>query len=463
MMANFGRVLGRGLAFLVPAALGVVSLVYSGTLQQPPAAKEVNRAAVPVRVITVEPVAIVPRISGYGTVGPARQWRAVSRIEGEVAELQDGLAAGVLVAKGDLLIRIDDTDLRLTLAQTNAQLAAADVKDATLAASQQLAEADLELMRAELVRQQQLVEQGVATTASLDAVKRRELTAVTKVTEIDNQRQLAKAERAVQMAQKASVERSLEFAALRAPYDLRITNVSASVGQYASRGQVLLEGEGTDAAEVAAQFPMGGIGPLLRLAGNGTTVMDLKARVRLSAPGHDVVWKAVVDRVGDAIDSRTQSATVVVRVDDPLSEAVAGQRPPLRRNMFVEVVLMAPETEALVVPAEAVRDGTGLVVSENGTLEKRTLVTGYAVGDLAVVSEGLAPGDQLVITSPTIAVPGMEVKAVEDAARKAALLAEATGKPQPAGSAQGEGTGQGSGSGSGSGQGKGKSAGEVEK
>jgi RND family efflux transporter MFP subunit len=444
-MANFGTVLGRGLAFLFPAALGAASVVYSGSLQRPPAVSDVNRLAQPVRVITVEPVAIVPRISGYGTVSPAMQWRAVARIEGEVADLRNGLAAGVLVAAGELLLAIDDTDLRLDLAQTNAQLAAADVKDATLAASQEIAEADLELMRAELARQEQLVEQGVAPRASLDASKRQELTARSKATEINNQRRLAEAERAVLVAQKASVERALGFAELRAPYDLRITGVSASVGQYVSRGQTLVEGEGIEAVEVAAQFPMGGIGPLLRLAGGGMTVMDLKARVRLSAPGHNVVWKAVVDRVGDAIDSRTQSAAVVVRVDDPLGEAVAGQRPPLRRNMFVEVLLMAPETQALAVPAEAVRDGAGLVVTEEGTLERRKLVIGYTMGDLAVVTEGLAAGEQLVITSPTIAVPGMAVKPVEDAARMAALLAEATGKAQPAGSGQGKGQGNAAG------------------
>lgn len=442
-MANLGRILGRGLAFLLPAALGAASIVYSGSLQRPPDVSAVTRPAQPVRVITVEPVAVVPRLSGYGIVSPARQWRAVTRIDGEVETLRDGLAAGALVDGGDLLIAIDDTDLRLELAQTDAQLAAADVRDATLADSQQIAEADLELMRAELSRQEQLVEQGVATRASLDALRRQELIARSKVTEIDNQRRLAAAERAVLVAQKASVERALGFAELRAPYDLRITSVPVSVGQYVSRGQTLVEGEGIDAVEVAAQFPMGGIGPLLRLAGGGMTVMDLKARVRLSAPGHDVVWKAVVDRVGDAIDSRTQSASVVVRVDDPLDEAVAGQRPPLRRNMFVEVLLMAPETEALAVPAEAVRDGTGLVVTDAGTLEKRKLTIGYAMGDLAVVTEGLAAGDKLVITSPTIAVPGMDVKPVEDAARKAALLAEAMGNSPPLASGTRQGKGQG--------------------
>lgn len=444
-MANFGTIVGRLLGFAIPVALGLVTVVYSDTLKQPPAAKEVKRRAVPVRVVTLEPTPMIPRVVGHGTVGPAREWRAVARVEGDIVQTAPDLAAGTIVSAGALLLRIDDTDLRLNLAQINAQLAASDIKDETLAASLEIASADLTLMRADLTRQEQLVGQGVATRASLDAARRQELSARAKVTEIDNQRQLTKAERDVLVTQKASVERGLGFIELRAPYDLRIMDVSASEGQYVGRGQTLLSGEGVDAAEIAAQFPLGRIGPLLRLAGGGATVMDLKARVRLVSPGHDITWKSKVVRVGDSIDARTQSTTVVVRVDDPLAQAVAGKRPPLRRNMFVEVLLMAPQTQALAVPAEAVRDGTALVVSSEGTLEKRKVSVGFTTGNLAIVSKGLAPGDQLVITSPTVAVLGMNVKPIEDAARKAALQAEAIGKPAPAASRTGSGQGKGKG------------------
>ena len=315
------------------------------------------------------------------------------------------------------------------------------MKQATLAASQDLAQADLELMRADLARQQQLARQGVATQANLDAARRQELTARSKVTELDNQHRLAGAERDVLLAQKASVERALGFAEIRAPYDLRINSVSATPGQYVARGQTLLEAEGIDAVEVAAQFPMGRIGPLLRLAGDGMTVLDLKARVRLVATDHEVVWAAAVDRVGDAIDTRTQSATVVVRVDGPQAAATAGQRPPLRRNMFVEVLLSAPPIQALIAPADAVRDGTGLVVGADGMLEKRKLTLGFRTQDLAVVTTGLSAGDRLVITAPTVAVPGMRVSPIEDTARKAALIADATGQAQAPGAGQGSGRG----------------------
>jgi multidrug efflux pump subunit AcrA (membrane-fusion protein) len=107
------------------------------------------------------------------------------------------------------------------------------------------------------------------------------------------------------------------------------------------------------------------------LAGEGATVLDLRASVKLSAPGHAIIWPAKVTRVGEAIDARTQNAPVIVRVDDPQAASIAGERPPLRKNMFVEIELSAPKQKALVVPAEAVQNGTALVVSKQATLEKR--------------------------------------------------------------------------------------------
>ncbi len=443
-MARFGTIAARLLSFAIPVALGLMTIVYSDTLKQSPAASEARQTVVPVRVMTLEPTPIIPRVIGHGTIGPAREWRAVARVEGEVVQTAPDLAPGTIVSAGELLLRIDDTDLLLNLAQINAQLAASDIKDETLAASLKIASADLSLMQVDLTRQEQLVAQGVATRASLDAVHRQELTARAKTTEISNQRQLAKAEREILVTQKAIVERALEFAQLRAPYDLRLTDVSATEGQYVSRGQTMLSGEGIEAVEIAAQFPLGRVGPLLRLAGGGKTVLDLKARVRLAASGHDVVWKSTVVRVGDAIDARTQGTTIVVRVEEPLTQAAAGERPPLRRNMFVEVLLMAPQTEALIVPTEAVRDSTALVVSSEDKLEKRKVSLAFTSGNLAVVSKGLVFGDMLVITSPTVAVEGMMVKPVEDSERKAALWAEAMGKapPEASDAMQGKGKSQ---------------------
>ena len=252
------------------------------------------------------------------------------------------------------MLRIDDTDLRLTLAQLDAQMAALDVKDQTLKASLALSRADLELSQNDLERQQDLQAQGVATQTALDQAARAELSARLKLTEIENQLALNAAERAVLSAQRASSARSLEFTTVIAPFDVQIGAVQADLGQYVARGATLFSADGIDAAEITAQFSLGTDGTVDPLAGDpGKTVLDLTATVRLSQAGHSVEWPATVARVSDAIDARTQSANIIVRVDQPMAQAVAGQRPPLRRDMFVEVELSAPVRKALVAPASA--------------------------------------------------------------------------------------------------------------
>ena len=337
------------------------------------------------------------------------------------------LAAGEIMAAGTELLRLDDTDLQLSLAQIDAQLSALEVKDETLTASLEINRADLDLSRAELQRQQDLSDQGVVTRAALEQARRQELATRAKVVDLENQLALNTAERKVLEAQRASTARSLDYISVVAPYDMRITGVSAELGQVVTRGQVMIEAEGTEAVEIAAQFPIGQVGPLVRMVPSGK-VTDLKAKVALPAGDHTVTWDAKVVRVGEAVDARTQSSTLIVRIADPLGQARAGERPPLRRNTFVEVVLGAPPVEALVVPRAAVQNGTILVVSADDTLERREVTQGYVMDTVTVIARGLAPGDRVVVTDPAIAVPGMKVKPVED---KAALsrLSKAAGAP----------------------------------
>ena len=452
-MARSTTLLLRALAVALPTALGVTSVLYSDTLRQAPAAAEVKRPPTAVRVITVKPIDMVPHVIGYGSVAPVREWRAVARVPGDIIETAEGLAPGAVMPEGALLFRIDDSDLRLDLAQIDAQLTSSRLQDDTISASLELAQADLSLMQNELARQQTLAKQGVVTQATLDSTRRQELTARTKHLELTNQRALNVANRDVLATQRASVERALGFTEIRAPYELRLTEVTADLGQFVGAGQTLLSAEGTEAVDIAAQFPIGRIGPLLRLAGEGTSVLDLSAQVRIPAPDHTVIWPAKAERVGEAIDAQTQSAAIVVRVTDPLGQSVAGERPPLRRNMFVEVVLSAPRSAQIVVPSDAVRDGTALVVSAEGTLENRKVVVGFTSDDIAVVTQGLSAGDVLVVTDPTIAVPGMAVKPVEDTALIASLTAAALGQPVDT-PTPGSGGGSGAGSGQGAGTGK---------
>jgi multidrug efflux pump subunit AcrA (membrane-fusion protein) len=73
----------------------------------------------------------------------------------------------------------------------------------------------------------------------------------------------------------------------------------------------------------------------------------------------------------------------------------------LRPDMFVDVEVQVNMPAALTVPAEAVID-TGLrktvyVDRGGGFLEALEVKTGWRLGDRVQVTEGLVPGDQIVV------------------------------------------------------------------
>ncbi|TDT74028.1 multidrug resistance efflux pump [Litoreibacter halocynthiae] len=410
----------------IPLALGVGAILYSGSIKSEAAPKETASLSVPVRVITLSEVDLIPRVTGYGVVAPAREWRAIARVEGNIIKSSPLLSDGHFVPSGTELLKIDDTDVRLTLAQLDAQMAALNVKDDTLNASLELSRADLAISESDLKRQQDLQDQGVTTRTARDQAARAELTARSKLTDIQNQLALNEAERAVLLAQRASSARSLDFMSVVAPFDVQIRSVEADLGQYVARGAVLFSADGTEAVEITAQFPIGQMGPLIRSLEPGMSVLDLNAQVELSQAGRVIEWPATVARVSDAIEARTQSARIVVRVDRPMEQAIAGERPPLRRDMFVEVLLRAPSRKALVAPSTAITQNQALVVSAQGKLEPREVKLAYTVDGLAIISGGLAVGDKLVVTDLSVAVPGMAVKPVEDKALAAALAVQAS-------------------------------------
>ncbi len=429
-MKRLARYLLRFLSVTVPLGLGVLSILVFAGMKSPPSAKEVAPKITPVRIITIAPVPVVPRVSGYGTVSSTREWRAVARIEGEIIWTSDKLANGLLADAGEELMRIDQSGIELTLAQIDAQISSIDVKDETVHASLAISEAEWEISAADLVRQKDLAGRGAVPQTAVDKAVRQELVSRSSVNSLENQLALNGAERKVLMAQRNITLRDLGYTSIKAPYDVRIGEVSAETGQFVSRGQVLVAAEGIEAVEIAAQIPIGRMAPLMRDSGQPrpTAPVGLEAKVLLHSPTHVIEWDARVARVGDQIDPRTQSINVVVVVDQPMEQAATGQKPPLRRNMFVEVVLSAPERTAIAIPRDAVHGGTVFVVNSEDKLEKRDVQIAYAIDTVAIIAKGLMEGDRLVVTDMDIAVPGKAVKPIEDKALKARLAIIALGQ-----------------------------------
>jgi membrane fusion protein (multidrug efflux system) len=105
-------------------------------------------------------------------------------------------------------------------------------------------------------------------------------------------------------------------------------------------------------------------------------------------------------------------------------------------GMFVRAIVQEGEVDrAILVPQQGVsRDPKGnpvaLIVDGSGKVEQRKITVDRAIGDKWLVSEGLKPGDRLIVEGIQKVRPGASVRVVFfDAGRKNTPDVEKTVKP----------------------------------
>ena len=210
--------------------------------------------------------------------------------------------------------------------------------------------------------------------------------------------------------------------------------------QFVRSGDRLVVADSVDSAEISVQIPLERMRPLvpqdldisgLSVAEFGKAVqrMGIRALVRLPQAEFTLPWEARFDRTSDTVDPKTRTLGVIVVVDEPYRSVLPGRRPPLTKNMFVQVELAAPaRASKLVVPRVALHDAGGgafavYLVDAERRLLRQAVLPGVRQGDLVVIDDGLEPGAQVVVSDLVPAVEGMLLEPSLDADLMARLSA----------------------------------------
>lgn len=439
---------------LAPVLLGVAVLVLAAKTRSLPEHAPLGETALKVRVITVPEVNLIPRTLGYGNVTPGMVWEAVAEVGGRIDETHPKLKKGAILGKGEVLLRIDPSQYKLARAQaqaniraTEAGLAELDVKKKNTRASLKIEERGLELSRKGLARKRSLLKRKAVSQAAVDQEEQNLLTTRQGLQSLRNtlnlivvERRSLEAELALNKARLEIAKLDLERTIITAPFDLRIAEVNVERTQYAGKGEKLVVADSIDVSEVSAQIPIDRLitlTPVLETLPNGIETLEnrlpdllgLSAVVRLRSGDFKVEWKARFTRISDTIDPKTRTVGVIVAVDDPYGQAVAGIRPPLAKNMFVEVELRGrPRPGQIVVPRAALRGKGVLVLGKDNRLEKRAVGIGFLQSGFAVVTRGLKAGERIVVSDMSLAIEGMLLDPVADGDAARALVDDAEGR-----------------------------------
>ncbi len=426
----------KKLLILPPVAVGALLVFLAVRGSEPPVQAPVVERATAAGIVTAEAAPFRPRILGYGSVEPARVWHGVAELAGQVAYASPKLRRGAVVHRDEVLIRIAREDYEIARDRAAAELARTDADLAELAQSEENARQSLAIeedaltaSKRELDRQRRLVESGVSAQRSLDEQERAYLTQRARVQDarsttalFPTQKQALQADRARLAAALRQAELDLDRTVIRAPFDGRVAEVNVEESQYVTTGEVLAKLDDVKISEIDAQIPQSRFQALMQLAGKGEmpaigTVPDLAAlvgrlglaaTVRLEVGGRIIEWPGNVVRISDTVNPETRTVGAIIQVNDTYALATPGERPPLIKGMFVEVELSTePVAEAIAVPRSALVDGRLYVVNAEDRLEIRDAATAEVIGDSAVITGLVQPGDRIVVTRPSPAIAGM--------------------------------------------------------
>lgn len=444
----------KKLLFIPFLIIGVVTFVLLIRTRPHPVQVAVKEKATPVRVITAETISVVPRIIGYGYIQAAQEWSAVAEVAGKIVEVHPQLKKGAIIAKGELLVRIDPAK-RLTQRTQSAsqvknllaQLEKLEQQEKDLRQTLKVEQQSLALSRKSLQRNTKLLTTGTISRSEFDAVEQAYLAQENKVQSVLSELNTIPSQRQSLLADLQSSRSKLEEAELdlaktfvHAPFDMRLTAVTVEKGQAVSVNQVIANADSMGTSEAAAQMPLYMFRHVLPRGGNPLTqggslsqetfrqFMDLDAFVRVTLGSDTLTWTGRVSRLSDSVDQQTRTIGVYVAVDDPYLKMESGRRPPLLPNMFCEVELQGnPNPPAIVIPRSALHGNAVYTVNSENRLERKTVEVDFEQGEIAVLRSGIETGETVIITDLVPAVEGMLLNPIQDAEAVASLRDEATG------------------------------------
>ena len=370
--------------FILLGAFALSYLLWLLGQVQPDPVEEAPAPDVIVEILTPKDFQI--QISSNGTTTPLTQTVLTAEVGGEVIYRSKKFSEGSSVIEGEILAKIDDTDLQLQYKNALLQLANAEVQH-----SLQLAEAEVAKEAWEKIGD------GVASDLTLKKPQLKQAEALLEVAK----------------AQVSSAEKKLNKTEIVAPYAGRIQSVNIDLGTTIIPGQPVGALYTSSEIEVTLavkdndlQFlsiPMDG----RKLGPSEQALVEIKSFYK----GKNQTWIGRLERVDGVIDPVTRMINLIAVFKNDFIET---DKPNLPIGLFVEaqidgIILK----DILSIPVNAISENNEVyIVNNDNELVSRQLSILKKYSDFVIVKDGLKAGERIVISKLSTASNGIKVNPV---------------------------------------------------
>ena len=348
-------------------------------------------ALIAVETLTVDPRAYQIVINSFGRVAPHTQGQLTSQVSGQITSLSPNFRDGGFFEQDEVLVSIDPRDYRIQVEIAAAELASAKVVHAE--------------------------EQVLAQQAREDRKSLRNQAAVSEFALHIPQLAAAKAQIAAANAKLEQAQLNVERTQIRAPYSGRVLTKNVEIGEVVAANSSLAQIYATETVEIRLPVKNSELA-FLELPEqyiSGTTEGRKLPSVRIgNRLGRELQhWHATLVRTAGAIDEQSQQLYVTAQIERPYEQDGSNRRP-LKIGQYVSAEIAGKTiNDALVIPNAAVYQGSYVYLYRDGVLERREIEIAWQNSSEALIEQGLAAGDQLVVTPLGQVSSGTRVKLLD--------------------------------------------------
>ncbi|MDQ7823691.1 MAG: efflux RND transporter periplasmic adaptor subunit [Candidatus Eremiobacteraeota bacterium] len=388
----------------------------------------------PVKVIAVREGILEKVLSFTGTIEPVEKAEIYSKIPGKVEQVS--CREGDRVEAGEILIRLEDADLRATVAQAEAGLRMAqarlsqaragislqatktrtDINNANHALNQ--AEANYDLAKTDLGRTNDLYNDSAIAHQQLDVAENREKVSRKALESARENVKLAEASVARDRIHEEDVRVALAGVS-QAEAALRIARTQLSYARITSPITGIVTSRGVEPGELVTGSTMSRMAPLLKIIDNREVLVDTKI------PQKDISIFQTGRMVGVAVDGikgreYRGKVTAILPAADQLDRSfrikisIPNPGTMLKSGMFARVhVTTYRKAHALLVPRESLQERGQkkvLFIVSQDKAEMREVKPGANDEARLEILSGLREGEKVVTAGQTILNDGDMVR-----------------------------------------------------
>ena len=370
--------------FILLGAFAISYLLWLLGQVQPDPVKEAPAPDVIVEILTPKDYQI--QISSNGTTTPLTQTVLTAEVGGEVIYRSKKFSEGSSVIKGEILAKIDDTDLQLQYKNALLQLANAEVQYS------------LQLAEAEVAKEAWgKIGDGVASDLTLKKPQLKQAEALLEVAK----------------AQVNSAKNKLNKTEIVAPYAGRIQSVNIDLGTTIIPGQ-----------PVGAMYTSSEIEITLAVKDNDLQFLSIPMDGRKLNPseqasvviesfykGKTQSWEGKLERVDGVIDPITRMINLIAVFKNDFIET---DKPNLPIGLFVEAKIDGITLKNIFeIPINSIsKDNEVYIVDKDNQLELRKLTVLKKYSEFVIIKDGLKAGERIVTSKLSTASSGIKVNPV---------------------------------------------------